>query len=62
MQSRLPFNPESGGSLLIDSFIANATGGKTQVRNANVNTEIRIRGGIRANYSRRMASRRLIRV
>lgn len=45
MQSRLPFNPESGGSLLIDSFIANATGGKTQVRNANVNTEIRIRGG-----------------
>lgn len=46
MQSRLPFNPESGGSLLIDSFIANATGGKTQVRNANVNTEIRIRGGL----------------
>lgn len=45
MQSRLPFNPESGGSLLIDSFIANATGGKTQVRNANVNTEIRITGG-----------------
>lgn len=47
MQSRLPFNPESGGSLLIDSFIANATGGgETQVRNANVNTEIRIRGGL----------------
>lgn len=43
MQSLFLFNPESGGSLLIDSFIANASGGETQVRNANVNTKIRIR-------------------
>lgn len=46
MQSPFPFNPESGGSLLIDSFIAKASGGKTQVRNANVNTKIRIREGL----------------
>lgn len=46
MQSLFLFNPESGGSLLIDSFIANASGGETQVRNANVNTKIRIREGL----------------